>query len=337
MYANVQHPETNDVVSAYNTQERLMHIAEVKRRTNSEIPWLCDTEEFELKQAVGGAPNGEIVLDPEGRIVRKRFWSDPETLRADLTEFVGGVENPTQIEDIDVAFRVESREIASNVVPRLELPGRLMPLQIEPVAGDEGIPFYAKLRAESTSGLVNRGSGQLYLGFYLDPLYKVHWNNRMAKFQVSIDSGAGELNGTTLDGPDVDPDSDIDPRQFLIDLDDVSSEEPIEITVSYAVCDDAETFCINVEQQYRVVLETDEFGGTRPGIFLVEMFNDVEKMDANGDGHLTADELPPGRVSLYIGHMDKNSNGQIDAEEIADFKAMFNNGEGFLTDKNDGG
>ena len=80
----------------------------------------------------------------------------------------------------------------------------------------------------------------------------------------------------------------------------------------------------------------DRYGGTRPGIFLVGLFADVNKFDKNGDGILTKDELPEGKVSLYVGHMDKNENGQIDPEEISEFNKMFENGKGFGRAKNDG-
>jgi len=37
--------------------------------------------------------------------------------------------------------------------------------------------YYAKLRAEADEPLLETGSGTMYLGFHLDPLYHVHWNN----------------------------------------------------------------------------------------------------------------------------------------------------------------
>ncbi len=315
-----------------------MHVAEAKRRTQSEVPWICDTMDNQIKDALGGAPNGELVLDPAGNIVRKRFWSDPAILRADLTELIGPVEKPTLVEELPVRFQVETREIASGVVPRIDLPRGLNAVKIEPSTDDKGTPFFVKLRAEATRPLIQKGKGQLYLGFYLDPLYKVHWNNRMGRIKVNIEQADGlKLEKYELVGPDVKQDSDIDPRQFLVDVELEDKNHSIELTVSYTVCDDAETFCVPVNQRYVVYLKRDKWGGTRPGIFLVGMFAEVEKMDSNGDGVLTKDELPPGRVTLYVGHMDKNGNGQIDADEISEFKAMFGNGTGFGTTKNDGG
>ena len=89
-------------------------------------------------------------------------------------------------------------------------------------------------------------------------------------------------------------------------------------------------------QTAELQVKKDKYGGTRPGIFLVGLFAEVEKFDKNADGILTKDELLAGKVSLYVGHMDKNENGQIDPEEISEFKAMFGNGQGFGRSKNDG-
>lgn len=337
VYSNIQHPETNGFVEPYTIKERLMHIKEAKRRTGSEIPWLCDTMKNEIKASLQAAPNAEFVIDPDGKIVRKRFWSDPITLREDLAELIGAVDSPTKVADLPTRFKVESREVAANVVPRINLPRGLEPIHVEAIQGDDATPFFAKLRAEATRSLIRHGKGKMYLGFYVDPIYQVHWNNRMGEFKVSIKDADGvTFSEQELVGPNVEPDADIDPRQFLIDVEMEDKDQPIKMSVSYAVCDDAETFCVPVKQNYTLSIERDKYGGTRPGIFLIGMFAEVEKMDKNKDGTLTADELPDGRKTLYIGHMDKNENGQIDPEEISEFKAMFGNGAGFGTTINDG-
>ncbi len=375
VYKSVEHPEINNFISAFNIEERLLHVAEAKRRLKTEIPWICDTMENDMKKTLGAAPNGEYVLDPEGKIIRKRFWSNPETLRADLVELVGKVDKITQVEDLDTTFVVEEREIASGVVPRLTLPRGLRALAIKPVPDDEN-PFFVKLRVETTRQLAAGGKGQMYLGLYLDPLYKVHWNNRAGKATIELEAPEGyKLSKTKLTSPDVKEDADIDPRQFLIDIEVVRSDDelkaeadaeadaeanaeadadaeaegqnlerpevalpeaPIKATVTYTVCDDAETFCIEIKQQYEIPIRATRNLGSRPGTFMPAMFADMKKMDKNGDGNLTKDELPPGEVSLYVGHIDYNGNGIIEADEIEKFLKMFNNGRGFDSRFNDG-
>lgn len=207
VYSNVQHPEINNFVAPATLEERLVHIAEAKRMTQSEIPWICDNMEYEIKEALGGAPNGEVVLDPDGKFVRKRFWSDPSTLRPDLEALVAAVDKPTRVEDLKARFRPEPWTIASGVVPRMEMPGRLTPLVVKPRANENESPFYVKLRAEAVRELMQVGSGDLYLGFYVDPIYKVHWNNQMAQVKLEVVSGEApnfnKARPALADGPAV--------------------------------------------------------------------------------------------------------------------------------------
>lgn len=337
VYKSVQHPEINNFVSAFSITERLKHIAEAKRLMKTEIPWICDSMDNQIKSAFGGPPNGEFVIDPDGVIVRKRFWSNPRILRQDLEKLVGPVERITTVSDLPTKMVVEPRKIASGVVARIELPAGLTPLKTTP-RPDEKHPFFAKLRAEATRSLLSKGKGKLYLGIYLDPLYRVHWNNRAGGVSVGIEARSGiQLSKTEMGSPKVAEDSDVDPRQFLINVERGDSKGPLEIVVRYTVCDDDDTFCKQVIQHYQVRFQPDRNLGSRPGIFMPEMFAKVREFDVNGDGDLTKDELPPGQVTLYIGHMDYNGNEIIEKSEIETFLSMFNNGRGFDSDLNDGG
>ena len=163
----------------------------------------------------------------------------------------------------------------------------------------------------------------------------------MAQVRLEVVSGEtpnfNKALPARIDGPTVSEAADIDPRQFLVDAEFADKDQPLVFRLHFGVCDDAETFCIPMTQEFEVWLERDEQGGSRPGVFMPEMFADMMKLDTNGDGHLTADELPPGKVSLYIGHIDKNNNDELEPDEIQEFLSMFNNGRGFETDKNDGG
>ncbi len=336
VYKALAHPGINNFVTPYTLQERLMHIAEAKRRTQTEIPWLCDNMTNDLKGKLGAAPNGEYIIDPDGTIVRKRFWSNPQTLRADLEQLVGPVENPTRVEDLPIRFEVPIRDVASGVVPRLELPGNMIVLQVAPETESEH-PHYVKLRAEATRGLMTAGTGKLYLGIYLDPLYQVHGNNRAGNVRVEIAAAEGvSLSTSELTGPVVKEDADVDPRQFLINISRGKIAEPLQVTVHYIACDDDQTFCTPVSQRYTVQFQRDRTGGSRPGVFMPGLFARVREMDANGDGDLTIDELPRGEATMYVGHMDFNDDGKIDAEEIDRFYAMFNNGRGFDSPYDDG-
>ena len=330
VYKALAHPEVNGFVPAFNLKERLAHVQRAKKMLHTTIPWLCDTMQNEFSAAFANVPNGEFVIDPEGVLVRKRFWSNADTLRMDLEELVGKSESTTSVDDLEVVFKPEPRKVASGVVPRLELPRGLMALKYKPV--DIGEPFFAKLRVEGTPSL-RSGQGKLYFGVYLDPIYEVHWNNRAGKVTLGLEAdGVLELEEKSFTSDEVDEDADVDPRQFLVPAKVAQQGGTFIASITYTVCDDAETFCKTFTQQYEVTLVPDRKLGTRPGIFLFSMFKDVREHDKNEDGKLTVDELPPGKVSMYVGHMDYDGNNVIDFEEIDRFMKMFNEGRGILTE-----
>lgn len=315
-----------------------MHVAEAKRMFQSEIPWICDDMEDTFRIAFGRAPNSEFVLDADGKVLRKRFWSNPAELRVYLEELVGKSKTTTTVEDLPAIFTPEPREVASGVVPRIELPKGLTPLAVVPVIDEENEnPFFVKLRVEASQDLLRSGHGPIYLVAYPDPLYKVHWNNRAGKVTLKITpQNKQEFRETEFVGPEVEEDADIDPREFLTIAGFNRNKKPFRVSLTYTVCDDAETFCKTATQEFLVKVNKSADLGSRPGIFMPEMFANVRDLDKNGDGNLTQDEIPEGQRTLYIGHIDYNGNEIVEKDEIDRFMKIFNNGKGFLTDKNDG-
>ena len=272
IYKALAHPENNGYVAPFTLDERLMHVAEAKKQLGTRFQWICDSMENDLKHALGDRPNSEFVIDPEGKIVVARQWSSPRDLRADLEEIVGTVDRPTTVADIGMKPMEPPKTAPKGVVPRVKLPGQMSPVLVEPIVEDEQNtePFYAKLRAEVDSGFARNGDGKLYLGFFLDPLYKVHWNNRAAPVTFAISDHSGVVvRAQSGRAPDVKIDADADPREFLLDLsDDTDDPQPrgrqeFILTVRYFACDDAETFCKPMTQKYRVTLNRDRDGGSR--------------------------------------------------------------------------
>ena len=298
--------------------------------TGTEIPWLCDTMDDAFTKAFGSTYNGEFVLDASGKIVRQRFWSNPTTLRSDLEELVGKVKEPTQIEDLPVRFRPEPREISSGVVPAIDLPNGLSPVKIKYLPMTNGRPFYVKLRAELTRSPNAQNKQQLYLGFYMDPIYKVHWNNAAGPIEVEIDADDSfELSKKQLVGPRVEESADVDPRMFLLGVNAQNAKkDSMLVKLQYVVCDDAETFCVPLTQEFEVSLQPSNNGSTRPGIFLNRIFGNVKKFDKNKDGKITPQELGEGNVTMYMTHIDYNLDQVIDSKEIERFNLMYGNGRG---------
>lgn len=250
--------------------ERLLHVAEAKDKLGTRINWICDSMDNVLKHALGDRPNSEFVFDPDGRLVVARQWSNPSELRADLEELVGPVQRMTTRSDLNMKPLAPRKTAATGIVPRITLPGQMTPVLSEPVMEASDEPFYVKLRAEVDADFFRNGRGSLYLGFFLDPLYKVHWNNKAMPVVFEVQSTSGIIVADNSgEGQDVDVDADADPREFLVDLCDDTvpggRDEPHEIMIKvrYFACDDAETFCKPVSQTYRITLEHDRDGGSR--------------------------------------------------------------------------
>lgn len=307
-----------------------MHVREAERRLGSAIPWLCDNMANDLKRALGGAQNAELVFDREGLVVRRRAWSDPEELRKDLAELLGEVDPPTRVADLDLKTAPPSRTVAIGVLPRLEVPGPMRAVKIEPFFDNKmqtpqsRIPYYAKLRAEVDQEFLDTGKGSLYLGFHLDPLYQVHWNNLTPPLEFHIDAPETiRVHPSSGIGPALKVAADADPREFLVELTATGRDEPIDLTVRYFACDDAGTFCVPVTQKYRIRLEPDPFAGRvsgrggMPGGRPFRGGNLADRImgwDADGDGRVVREEFPDRMIDRFD-RIDRNGDGAVTKKE----------------------
>lgn len=334
IYKALAHPENNGYVTPFNLKERLMHVAEAKRTLGSRFTWICDTMDNDLKHALGDRPNSEFVIDPKGEIVVSRSWSSPNELRQDLAKLVGEVSPATDVRDLNMKQLPPRQQARTGVVKRVDLPGQMSPLKI--TALESRTPFYAKLRAESGN------DNKLYLGFFLDPLYNVHWNNKSPAITFSIEAPSGvRVTPDKGTGPKVEVDADADPREFLVDLNGRSSD-PLKVTVKYFACDDAETFCVPVTQEYLVSFDRDRDGGSRrspggsrgqggrpAGGQMADMMRRIPvlaALDNDSDGTISSTELTNAPESLR--RLDLNGDGDITSEEMRPTSAGPSRGQG---------
>lgn len=259
IYKALAHPETNGYVAPITLEERLMHVREAQHKLGSQIPWLCDAMDNAAKHAMGDAPNSEFVIAPDGTVVRRRQWSRPDELRKDLEDLVGPVERPTHPEELALPVLTPPQFAPTGVVPRKELPAGMMPLIVKAKPAAE--PYYVKLRAEADPRLLRDGSGTLYLCFYCDPLYHVHWNNLTEPLRFSL-----RLPGNTSaqpqegQGPKVESPSDADPREFLIQVQQWN-DQPITVAIDYFACNDEAGWCKSEHQEFDIFLKVDPDGG----------------------------------------------------------------------------
>ena len=235
-----------------------MHIMEAKRRLGTSVTWLADSMDNVYHKAGGETPNSELVVDPDGIIIVARSWSDPDALRKDMERLVGPVDNPTRISDLNMPSQPPIPTVAKGVVPRVERPGDLMPMESDAIQETSRTPFYSKLRAEGSRALFESGTGTMYVGFHLDPLYRVHWNNEAPPLEFEITTPAGmSVTPSKVIGPDPEEEADADPREFLLEVDSQQAGGSLDLRVRYYACDDALTFCVPVTQDYKITLARD--------------------------------------------------------------------------------
>ena len=267
VYKPLAHAEYDGYLTPVTIEERLMHVAEAKRRLGTSVMWLADTMDHVFHDYMGETPNSEIVIDPDGIVVVARTWSAPETLRRDMERLIGSVDHPTTIADLDLPAQPPPPTVAKGMVPRIDRPRGMMTLLLEPVLESSAQPFYVKIRAEGGPGVLTNGNGTMYLGFHLDPLYRVHWNNEAGPVTYQFHTPPGvTVTPASGVGPDVETPADADPREFLVEVTADNVDEPLDLDVFYFACDDALTFCIPVNQSYRVWLQQDmNHGPSHPG------------------------------------------------------------------------
>ena len=332
LYKQLAHPELDQYIDPFTLKERLMHVRQAEVQLGSRIPWIADAMTNELKNALGDRPNSEFIIDPDGRVVARRAWNNPTALRQDLERLIGPVENPTRVSDLDLVTEPAVPTVAKGIVPRVELPGHMATLQIEPMLDETDYPFYTKLRANVDQQFLRTGSGTLYLGFHIDPLYRMHWNNVAPPLEFEVTAPEGvQVTPSAAAFAVVEEPADADPREFLVDIRADDRSQPLDLRVTYYACDDANTFCVPVKQHYVVHLEVDPnvgrvfaadrpgFGrdrlggrsGRGPGAMVARMMS----WDANEDGILTRDEVSE-RMWDRLTRFDTNSDDSIDPAEL---------------------
>ena len=342
LYKQLAHPELDHYVDPYTLEERLMHVAQAERQLGSRIPWIADAMTNELKHALGDMPNAEFIIDPDGRILERRAWSDPTALRDDLERLVGPVEHPTRVSDLDLPSAPPVTTVAKGIVPRVTPPGRMMTLKVEPDLGGTDLPFYTKLRADVDREFLRTGEGTLLLGFHIDPLYHMHWNNLAPPLTYEVTAPDGvRVTPAAATFAEIEEPADADPREFLVDIGADSSAASFDLSVTYYACDDDNTFCIPVTQRYAVNLQVDpdagrvfgarRFGG-RGGRFggrggpeaLTER---IRGWDMNDDGLVARSEVPAPMRDRFD-RMDENGDGVLEADEIESLPARMGAGSG---------
>ncbi len=353
MYKSLAHPELNGYVQPATLDERLTHIVEAKRVLGTTIPWLCDGTDNAVRHALGFGPNTQIVINPEGEVVHALGWSDGEILREQLVGFVGKTDTTTRVADLELKrgkpFR-NQRSYQKGVLEKPTFTSELIPIKIAPIESANS-PLYVKPRLEVSRNVLSRGSGELYLGFFLDPIHHVHWNNLAAplKYEFTLPDGT-VISPKKAMSPKVDQDADSDPREFALAVTSIGDAKTAELAIHYFACSDEEGWCVPVTQKYSIAFERDlDGGGTNGRSFRTaggagrgqggpggrggpgggqrggpgrgqppggqQLKQRIMEMDTDGNGSISRDEAT-GRLRQDFGDFDSNDDGKIDDSEI---------------------
>ena len=326
----------------FDLEERLLHVREAKRRLDTSIPWLCDSLSNDLKHAFGDRNNSEFVIGADGSFKAVRNWSDPAAVRKDLEEMIGPVDKLTSVADLGRDPQPAPRLAPRGVVPRIERPANLVAIKSSPKLGTgKGMPYYVKLRAEAQGAVLGGAEGAVLLGFHLDPLYGIHWNNLAAPLKFSISAPDGvKVTPESGTAPNVEEESDSDPREFLLSVSGATPDKPILLRVDYFACHDQEGWCKAVSQEYEIFVARDRDagrvmsggrrgggpgrgGGGAPRGGAASIIARIFESDTDGDGKISRDEAPE-RMAPRFDQMDSNGDGFVDRSEIeARFRQRF--------------
>jgi hypothetical protein len=320
VYKSLAHPELEgDYIQPFTLEERLAHARQAEQQLGASIPWLVDPMDNRLKHALGDRPNSEYVIDPQGVIVRKRPWSNPETLRSDLEELVGPVAKTTRPEDVDLPVQPPLPAAAEKGVTQRVMRAGMFALRAAPQIDKKGPPFFAKLRAEADLNLIDEGHGRMYLGFHLDPFHGAHWNNLTKPLRFRLEAPPEvKLSQSSWEAPQLSAAKDSDPREFLIEVKQWPADAAVRLVVDYFACTDE--VCHTVRQAYTLRRERDKDAGAARsagfrGLTPQQMFAKLMEGDKNGDGQLVPEELDSIMRPRFTDH-DSSQDGVLDREEI---------------------
>ena len=349
LYKTLAHPEYQGYIQPATLEERLAHIPEVKRVLDTSFAWLCDSMDNAVRHTLGLGPNSQMIFSPEGEIVHALGWSNGDVLREELIKLVGSTETHTSVGDLNLNRQrsaMAEKAMQRGRVERPEFGETLVPLQIT-AKGDGKQPLYVKPRVEVTQGVLQRGRGEMYLGFHLDPIHHVHWNNLAAPLQYELIVPDGVyMTPKRGAAEEVEVESDADPREFVIEITSSIPGASFDLTFHYFACSDEEGWCVPVTQTYEVALVVDEDGGGvmgrsfgrgsrqrnnaqvnrgqrqgpggRQPMNAEQLKQRIMQSDTDGDGKISETEASQ-QMRNQFARVDQDGDGLLDESEIDRF------------------
>lgn len=255
VYQSLRHPELGGYVQAQNMNERLMQVAEAKKKMGTRVPWLADTIDDVFRVAMKTNSNSVFLISPEGEIVYGADRMNSDGLRQALVKHVGEAKTSTAVADLNLPRMTRSRN--ENVATDLQVqrPEGLKILAISPAKPEE--TYYVKLRVEAEPELLETGTGRLFLGFYPDPIHDAHWNNltEPMKYVLELPEGitADPMEASAAKGPG---ESDTKPRQFWVNIKSDSKPADIKLKLHYFGC--TPNLCKALTHEYTIAFKEED-------------------------------------------------------------------------------
>ncbi|TWT64874.1 EF-hand domain-containing protein [Allorhodopirellula solitaria] len=273
LYQSLTHPENWGFVQPSSIEDRFAQVEHAEELLQTEIPWLTDTMENKLKTYFVLTPNSQFVFDREGKVVHRESWGRGSSLRESLETLVGKPATLTTTDDLNLP-RFERHLTSRNdmLMERVSVEGKAVPLRVEsggessPVAALRSDNFtqtnrYAKLRPEADQQLIETGTGKLYLGFRQDPVLGASWNNLASPPEYKIVAEGATVSPATGQSKRLEVESDNEPREFLVDVQNWEAGKPISVKLQYFACNKEKGWCQSVQQEFTVWLDEDESAG----------------------------------------------------------------------------
>ena len=186
-----------------------------------------------------------------------------------------------------------------------------------------------KLRVEGDAELLKSGNGRLYLGFHLDPLYSMLWDNEADPLEYVIWSPVGIAAPSTDRAPEIKAARvDSEPREFVLNTRQLDLAKALKLRVEYTVYSPLTEKSMTVTQSYTILLEPDPLGGKAyrrqiahidpPRKRTAPMPAELRQFDMNDDGRLSRSELS-GNLWSRFPEIDTNKEGYLSQDEYTTY------------------
>lgn len=334
LYRYLSHPENNGYLQPFHQHERARQVQLVKELLKTKTPWLYDAMDNQSASELSpDNKNSVFVYAKTGEELFAGPLSDTSSLRNALLNLAGTPDTTSSASRFPSPLIKAINPLKPQLLDRIHFdPDKevFLPLEITPM--ESRLPYYVKLRAEANDELLRTGDGKLYLGFHVDPLYQMQWNNEGEPLKYEIKSLAGIVAPSIGSAPVITEQAmDAEPREFILKTRQLDVSKPLMLQIQYSVSAPALKKSIEVKQQYLINLRQDPCGGQAyrrqisykdasriRAAASTEIPFELRHFDSNHDGKLTRNEVT-GNLWTRFPDIDTNRDGYLNIEEYADY------------------